>query len=73
LNLISLGLRFLDFLLGEFNEFFEDQLQHVSAFAYNSDFFLAAYLYCSHVRVLSDILVLVETILRRFSFSQVDG
>jgi len=69
--LFGLLLRFGDFLLGKFDESFEDELQDMSVFA-TIVIDAATYLNGANIGVLGDILVLIQAILCGLSFPEVD-
>lgn len=72
LNLFGFVLSLRDFCLSEFDEFLEHQLNHMSAHISSPESERGLYLYGTNVGILSDVLVLVETIFCGFSFSKVD-
>jgi hypothetical protein len=76
LDLVGFGLGLGHLLLGEFDELLEDDLfaAHISAPAnHTTNQSSFAYLDGSHIGVLGDVFVLVETILGSLSFAKIDA
>lgn len=69
--MIGFGLRLLHLLFGEFNELLKNELKICERASETRKG--STYLDGANIAVLSDVFVLVETIFRGFSFSQVDG